>query len=176
MVLTHRQFDGTFTLTWPTFDAIPADWAVQLEDTQTGRTVDLRTESSYAFNASASEQAEGFEANARVASGTTRFVLRITPASTVAAEGAEASTTQLRAVYPNPVASSATVAYHLAQAGRVRLDVFDVLGRKVAVLAEGMREAGPQQATWQAQNAAAGVYLVRLTTEGRVFTRRIVRQ
>ncbi len=43
----------------------------------------------------------------------------------------------LDAVFPNPTTGRATVRYTLAAAGDVRLEAYDVLGRRVAVLAEG---------------------------------------
>src|SRR5690606_11181113 len=48
----------------------------------------------------------------------------------------------LSAVYPNPFRARATVTYALPAHGRVRVAVYDVLGREVAVLAEGMQQAG----------------------------------
>jgi hypothetical protein len=41
--------------------------------------------------------------------------------------------------------------------------VYDLLGRKVATLADGVFEAGSYSATWDASGFAAGTYLARLT-------------
>src|SRR4030095_9316052 len=49
---------------------------------------------------------------------------------------------------PNPFRAQATLPFVLARAGRVRLEVFDLRGRKVATLLDGVREAGPQSARW----------------------------
>ncbi|MEM1041320.1 MAG: T9SS type A sorting domain-containing protein [Bacteroidota bacterium] len=72
--------------------------------------------------------------------------------------------------YPNPTAGRAEVAFALAEAAAVRLVVFDVLGREVAVLAEGAREAGPHTAAFDGSALAAGTYLVRLEAGGVVET------
>ncbi|MGH2571296.1 MAG: hypothetical protein ACRDGR_08730, partial [bacterium] len=49
---------------------------------------------------------------------------------------------------PNPSWSGARVSYALPHAGPVRIDVFDVAGRRVACLQEGWREAGAHELTW----------------------------
>jgi len=66
------------------------------------------------------------------------------------------------AIRPNPSASVATVAYQLPEAGAVRLRLFDVLGREVAVLAEGDRVEGEHRVDLDASQLAAGVYVLEL--------------
>ena len=86
----------------------------------------------------------------------------------------------LEAVYPNPARSSATVTFALPEAAAVRLAVYDVLGREVAVLAEGAHETGRHAAALDTWMLPAGVYLVRLEVadpgtgaDGAVQTRRL---
>ncbi|HIG75829.1 MAG TPA: T9SS type A sorting domain-containing protein [Bacteroidetes bacterium] len=79
----------------------------------------------------------------------------------------------LEAAYPNPVRQSATVAYVLPAEGAVRLAVYDLLGREVAVLAEGTRPAGAHTARFDSRALAAGAYLVRLDAGGQSATRRL---
>ncbi|MEL6445272.1 MAG: T9SS type A sorting domain-containing protein [Bacteroidota bacterium] len=74
------------------------------------------------------------------------------------------SSLHLAAPYPNPVTDAATLAYALARAGQVRIDVFDGLGRLVATLAAERREAGRHQVTWEPNEQVGGIYLVRLST------------
>lgn len=83
----------------------------------------------------------------------------------------------LEPVYPNPSRDGATVAFVLGTAAEVRLSVYDVLGRRVAVLAEGHYEGGRHEMGLAASALAPGVYVVRaavtaLGDEGRVLTRR----
>ncbi len=63
--------------------------------------------------------------------------------------------------------------FALAEAGAVRLSVFDALGREVAVLAAGERAAGAHEARLDAARLAPGVYVVRLEAAGRAVTRRL---
>jgi hypothetical protein len=67
--------------------------------------------------------------------------------------------------YPNPFDGRTTVGYDVAESGAVRLVVYDLLGREVAVLVDGPREAGHHEAVLDGSRLAAGVYLVRMTTE-----------
>jgi len=70
----------------------------------------------------------------------------------------------LHAGYPNPSRGAVTLRYDVAASGRVRVVVYDLLGREVAVLADGPHEAGRYAAAFDGRELAAGVYLVRMTT------------
>lgn len=79
---------------------------------------------------------------------------------------------------PNPFAGATQVRFALGAAAEVRLGVFDVAGRRIATLADGRLAAGAHVATWSGRDfdgrsVAPGVYLVRLETGGRAFTRRV---
>ena len=72
------------------------------------------------------------------------------------------------AVSPNPVREAGAVSFSLLVAADVRVAVYDVLGREVAVLARGTFEAGAHRAPLDAAALPAGAYVVRLTTAGGV--------
>jgi hypothetical protein len=72
----------------------------------------------------------------------------------------------LGAPRPNPARAGAVVPYEVPVAGPVRLAAYDVLGREVAVLADGERGPGAHEARLDAGALAAGVYVVRLVGEG----------
>ena len=80
----------------------------------------------------------------------------------------------LGAAYPNPFARTATIPFTLAQSASVRLVVYDVLGREVAVLFDGQAEAGPQAVAFDAAGLAGGVYVYRLTVDGATESKRVV--
>ena len=73
------------------------------------------------------------------------------------------SSYRLQPNYPNPFASSTTVGYELPQASEVKLEVFDVLGRRVATLVEGAMPAGSHEVRFDASRLPAGIYVYRLT-------------
>ena len=74
---------------------------------------------------------------------------------------------------PNPTSGASSIAWSLPREARARLAVYDVRGRAVAILAEGVFGAGPHSARWDAADAAPGVYLLALETGGRRLTRRL---
>ena len=77
------------------------------------------------------------------------------------------------AVGPNPTRGGATARVTLAQAGPARLALYDVLGREVAVVAEGAFAAGTTLVTVDAGSLPAGAYVLRLTAEGAAATTRL---
>ncbi len=64
--------------------------------------------------------------------------------------------------YPNPFNPATTLGFALPQAARVNLSIYDASGRLVATLADGWREAGTHQVTFDGSNLASGVYIYRL--------------
>ena len=74
---------------------------------------------------------------------------------------------RLDPAFPNPFSATTTVPFEIEQAGRVRLSVFDVLGRRVATLVDGDRAAGPHRATFDGSRLATGLYFLVLDAEGR---------
>jgi hypothetical protein len=86
----------------------------------------------------------------------------------------EAGVTSLGAPFPNPAAGAVTVPFDLAAAAPVRLEAFDVLGRRVAVLLDATLPAGAHRATLEAGALPAGAYVVRLTVNGDAAVRRVI--
>ena len=80
---------------------------------------------------------------------------------------------QATEAYPNPLRDRTRFTFSLAQDADVRLAVYDVQGREVAVLADGRLAAGAHEATFEAGALPAGVYLWRLSTGDRTETGRL---
>ncbi len=76
--------------------------------------------------------------------------------------------------HPNPCAQAATIQFRLASAAPVSLRVYDLQGREVAALADGVRPAGEHAVRWDASSAPDGVYFYRLRIGAREETRRMV--
>jgi hypothetical protein len=75
--------------------------------------------------------------------------------------------------HPNPFNARANVTFTIGEESYVTLEVFDLLGRNVATLAEGEYEAGSHTATWDARGQTSGLYLVRLNVGGAFQTRKV---
>jgi len=68
----------------------------------------------------------------------------------------------LGANYPNPFRTSTEIRFALPEAAEVSLGVYDMLGRRVAVLANGQMEAGHHRARLDGSELSSGVYVYRL--------------
>lgn len=89
------------------------------------------------------------------------------------------SPTSLGANYPNPFNPSTTIPFALAREGHVTLRVYDVAGRAVATLVDGVRPAGAHAAHWNGvtdsgRAAATGVYFARLVADNFASSRKLV--
>ncbi len=77
--------------------------------------------------------------------------------------------------YPNPFETETTAVFTLQSPGHVRMDVFDILGRKVARLLDENADQGKHRVQWQAGSLPAGVYIIRLTAGKKVSTNKILK-
>ena len=64
--------------------------------------------------------------------------------------------------YPNPFNPTTTVRYHLSENSFVTVKIFDILGREVATLANGLQVGGTYAIQWDGAGMPSGVYLCRL--------------
>lgn len=81
--------------------------------------------------------------------------------------------------YPNPVQLTAQethtiIQYHLEIPQTIRLSLYDILGRRIAILDEGFRGSGTQRVYYDASFLSSGVYLYRLETASGNRTRRFL--
>lgn len=76
--------------------------------------------------------------------------------------------------HPNPFNPATRITYALPSPGVVSLVVYDILGRPVAVLADGSEEAGVHEAVFEARGLPSGVYLYRLKVGDFAQTRRLL--
>jgi hypothetical protein len=82
--------------------------------------------------------------------------------------------------YPNPFNASTTIGYRISEAGtrdwalgtsQVRLSVYDILGREVALLVNGKNVPGSHEVTWDATGFPSGVYIYRMIAGDNVESR-----
>jgi hypothetical protein len=74
--------------------------------------------------------------------------------------------------YPNPFNSSTLIEYGLPEPGSVKVDIFDILGRKVQTLVDGTQPAGYHQVTWKADKVPSGLYFYRIQAGEKTQTRK----
>lgn len=102
-----------------------------------------------------------------------RTIDEIQPCGVVNA-GDLAGSFALGQAWPNPFNPTALIAFNLDRTAPARLSVFNVLGQEVAVLAEGLLEAGRHQVSFNAAGLPSGLYFYNLQSEGRQLTGRML--
>jgi hypothetical protein len=83
---------------------------------------------------------------------------------------------QLLPNYPNPFNPSTTIEFALDRSQHVKLEIFNLLGRKVTTLIDRELEVGYHQVTWDAKahEAASGVYFYRLKGQDQTLSRKML--
>ncbi|NQT35813.1 T9SS type A sorting domain-containing protein [bacterium] len=81
---------------------------------------------------------------------------------------------QLDNPFPNPFNAVTNVSFELSNSGLVRLALFDLTGREIAVIAEGSMSAGRYSYSIDASALAAGVYILRLNADTRTASRKLL--
>jgi len=81
--------------------------------------------------------------------------------------------------YPNPFNAGTVIRFQQPTDGNVKIDVYNILGRKVRTLVDEFRVAGTHQTDWNGRfddgvEVATGVYFYRITAEGFTSTRKMV--
>ncbi len=80
----------------------------------------------------------------------------------------------LRQNYPNPFNPSTIIKYELPTESRVSLEVFNLIGQKVATVVEGVKPAGSHEVSFNASGLTSGVYMYKLSAGNQVFTKKMV--
>ncbi len=177
---------GNFSLSWEHL-AIPERWEVTLTDRKTNEHIDMSQETVYEFvmDSLASKvrrpekslvPTKPIQVLTKRKSEEPRLMISISSVSNVSAEpGTELPTSvELQQNYPNPFNPSTTIAYGVPETGEVTLQVFDILGRKVATLLNGERKsAGRYTINFDASNLASGMYIYRLRAGNTVITKKL---
>jgi hypothetical protein len=165
-----RTFDPV-ELRFDGLEEVPVRFGVWLIDERSGVRQNLREDPTYTLAGPGEEH----PAPLSLAVGTEQFMTNGFQDSRPLPTRAE-----LLPVYPNPFSGSATVRYVLPEVSSVRLEVVDVLGRRVRVLQAGASTtAGYHEKVWDGRSedgaqVAGGLYFVRLKAEGRVHTKSVI--
>jgi flagellar hook assembly protein FlgD len=64
--------------------------------------------------------------------------------------------------YPNPFNASTSIHYNLPRASHVKIDIYDILGRKVETLVNETQPAGEHNVIWNSDDNPSGTYFYRI--------------
>ncbi len=65
--------------------------------------------------------------------------------------------------YPNPFNAMTTIRYDLPEQSDVRIEIFDIMGRKIETLITETQPAGSHAVTWDGDNSPSGIYFYTIT-------------
>lgn len=80
----------------------------------------------------------------------------------------------LRQNYPNPFNPTTVISYELEKTGRVNLNVFNVLGEKVATLIDGVQSAGIHSVSFDGSGFPSGIYFYSLQSGEKKMTKKMI--
>lgn len=150
---------GNYTLSWNT-TGWKDGWHARLFDEATGTRVDMTETNSYTFDLEQTEN--GYHS---------RFAMTVSDGKIT--EDILPETFALEQNFPNPFNPSTVISYQIPVNSDVKLEVFDMLGRRVATLVNERVEAGTHQQEFNASALASGVYVYRLQAGNQVLTRKL---
>ena len=81
---------------------------------------------------------------------------------------------RLTAAYPNPFNPTTTMKLFMPAAGQMQVEVYNLLGQSVAILANGYMEEGKYDLTWDASNVSSGIYFVKVQADGFATTQKLM--
>lgn len=165
----HRTYEIELRSRGLTGSAMTVSWSppnvphhtFMLTDKLSGTTIDMQQDTTYTY---------------RVEDSVARFLLHI---EHVGSSSVHRDTEELPADvvlaenYPNPFNPITMIPFTLSEHTQVRLAVYDVLGRELQVLVDGIRSAGSHTAMFEAVNLPSGTYFYRLEARGQVLTRKL---
>jgi hypothetical protein len=171
---------GTFTLQATDFE-IPEDMEVTFHDYEQGVSIVMDNSFAYSFDVAKMKQQPApvlsvltaAEMKTTTSTQSNRFGLTIRPASLNNIPGEKPLVFGLDQNYPNPFNPSTTISYTLSEAGAVIINVYNVMGQKVATLVDEMKTAGNYTVSWNAAGHASGMYYYRLEANGQAITQKM---
>ncbi len=186
---------GNLELAWA-LKSLPEGMSIILVDTEMDIETDLTKASNYTFTTDtkiklvktqniAPSQDELVLPNhgifssevvkAKSADSTSRFLVKISTSTSVAVEPVSnlPREIELDQNYPNPFNPSTTINFAVPEQATVKLEVFDLLGRKVTELLNEAKSAGRYSINFDASRLASGLYIYRLQIGSSILTKKM---
>jgi len=75
--------------------------------------------------------------------------------------------------FPNPFNNSTLLSFDLRKTSNVKVEIYDMLGRRIATIADGVYDSGNHSVIWNADNLPSGLYFCKITTGDSAQTQKI---
>lgn len=173
---------GSFVLDW-NFESIPDNWSIQLIDHQNESINDMRALTIYQFEQQAAQQKRSKEptssTNPSIRTSQMegqRFELLISSGSSTSNENLMFSPDDFTLFqnYPNPFNPTTNISYSLPESGWVELSVYDITGRAVASLVNGIQQSGNHMVKLEAAHLPSGLYFYHISWNGQSQVRKML--
>jgi len=80
----------------------------------------------------------------------------------------------LSQAYPNPFNPTTTMTLIMPVAGDMKVEIYNLLGQSITTLTSGYKDAGTYKVTWDATDAASGMYFVKAEAEEFTTTQKLM--
>ncbi len=173
------------TLTWTKLRNIPRDWSLSLNDRRQKKQINLKRNENYTFTVkhkrqkNRARQADTLQygvnsrtqlATVQSGSDDARFSLTIDPGDHTGLPDKFA----LHDNYPNPFNPETTIPYEVPIESRVRIEVYNILGQRVARLLNERKQAGRHTLNYDFSGLSSGVYIYRMQAGDKQFTKKML--
>ena len=98
----------------------------------------------------------------------------VTDIKSINNQGNEITDYQLNQNFPNPFNPTTIIEYNVPQRSNISLVVYDAIGQKIKVLADGEKEPGIYRINFDASGLPSGIYFYRLSTENFIQTKKMI--
>jgi hypothetical protein len=179
---------GEYTFSWSELQEIPEDVELYLVDNETNRKIDIRSAEEFSFNANVSanrstdkqpneaESPSPFKSNNNAPAVESRFELVIVKPGSPDNNNEEEleQAVVLSPNYPNPFRSETTMNLELRESMHVTMEVYNIVGQKVATMVDQTMSDGSHEMSWTVPaNMPSGIYLVKMEAGSTVMTRKM---
>jgi len=106
-----------------------------------------------------------------------KYINSLPPANTTAVNDNKTSIPNKFVVYqnyPNPFNPSTKIKYSIPKQSKIKIDVFDLLGRRILTLFNSEQSAGNHSINFDASNLSSGVYIYRIATETEIISKKML--
>lgn len=180
---------GEFTLSWHSRQ-MPEYLTIQLLDVEEEKVLDLSKEGSYKFTFNSKAKNEVKEDivflpdavvpqpilhKESVLSGRFTIVIKNIQTAIDEPENGIPSILELAQNYPNPFNPNTNIEFGIPNQSNVTLEVFNILGRKVATLISNeLKQAGRHSVNFNAGSLASGIYIYRISTDDSAILKKMI--